>query len=66
MTAISMCWGEMSYSDSDNAGQPLLFLHGTGCDSSDWVRVIEGLPQNLRCIAIDFRGQWRMKHSQKI
>lgn len=56
MTAISMCWGEMSYSDSDNAGQPLLFLHGTGCDSSDWVRVIEGLPRNWRCIALDFRG----------
>ena len=56
MTAISMCWGQMSYSDSDSAGQPLLFLHGTGCDSSDWGRVIEGVPRNLRCITLDFRG----------
>jgi pimeloyl-ACP methyl ester carboxylesterase len=46
----------MAYFDSENSGQPVLFLHGTGCDSSDWTAVIEGLPQNGRCIALDFRG----------
>ena len=56
MTTIPMCWGEMSYADSDNAGQPVLFLHGTGCDSSDWAAVIERLPKTLRCISLDFRG----------
>ncbi len=56
MTTIHKCWGEMAYVDSDNSGQSVLFLHGTGCDSLDWVDVIEGLPRNLRCIAIDFRG----------
>ena len=57
MTTIPMSWGKMAYFDSDNAsGQPLLFLHGTGCDSSDWSAVIEGLPQSQRCIALDFRG----------
>ncbi len=56
MTTIPTDWGEMAYLDSGNAGQPFLFLHGTGCDSLDWVRVIEGLPENLRCIALDFRG----------
>ena len=56
MTIIPMCWGEMAYHDSDNSGQPVLFLHGTGCDTSDWAAVIEGLPRNLRCIALDFRG----------
>ena len=56
MTTISMSWGEMAYVNSDNSGQPFLFFHGTGCDSSDWAAVIEGLPQNLRCIAPDFRG----------
>ena len=56
MTTIHQYWGELSYTDSDNANQPLLFLHGTGCDSSDWAGVIEGLSQNLRCIALDFRG----------
>ena len=46
----------MAYIDSDNSGQPVLFLHGTGCDASDWAAVIEGLPPHLRCIALDFRG----------
>ena len=65
MTTIRTCWGEMAYFDSGNSGQPFLFLHGTGCDSSDWAAVIEGLSQNLRCIALTFPGQGRMKHSQK-
>ena len=56
MTAIPMYWGKMAYFDSDNSGQLLLFLHGTGCDSSDWKVVIKKLPQNRRCIALDFRG----------
>ena len=56
MKTITIDWGEMSYFDSDNTGQPFLFLHGTGCDASDWAAVIEGLPRNLRCIALDFRG----------
>ena len=51
-----MRWGEMAYADSDNAGQPVLFLHGTGCDSSDWAAVIDKLPRTLRCISLDFRG----------
>ena len=56
MATIPMYWGEMAYFDSDNSGQPFLFLHGTGCDSSDWTAVIDGLPQNFRCITLDFRG----------
>lgn len=56
MTTIPMYWGEMTYADSNNAGQPFLFLHGTGCDLSDWAAVIEGLPRNLRGIALNFRG----------
>ena len=56
MATIPMSWGEMAYLDSGNPRQPLLFLHGTGCDSSDWTAVIKGLSQNVRCIALDFRG----------
>ena len=56
MTAIPMCWGEMAYFDSGNSDQPLLFLHGTGCDASDSRAVIEGVPDEQRCIAPDFRG----------
>ena len=56
MAIIPMCWGEMTCFDSGNSGQPLLFLHGTGCDSSDWASVIERLPCEQRCITLDFRG----------
>ena len=56
MTTLPMPWGEMAYSDSANADQPVLFLHGTGCDSSDWAAVIERFPKTLRCLALDFRG----------
>lgn len=51
-----MSWGEMAYYDSGNLPSPLIFLHGTGCDASDWMPVIDGLPRNQRCIALDFRG----------
>ncbi|MCG9134878.1 alpha/beta hydrolase [Candidatus Poribacteria bacterium] len=56
MTTMPMCWGEMAYFDSGNSGQPLLFLHGTGCDALDWRAVVEGIPDEQRCIALDFRG----------
>ena len=48
--------GEIIYYDSRGSGDPLLFLHGTGCDASDWQPVIEKLPSAQRCIALDFRG----------
>ena len=56
MTTIATDWGEMAYLDSGDSGCPLLFLHGTGCDASDWIPVIETLPSEQRCIAPDFRG----------
>ena len=55
-TFLSTSWGEMAYLDSDGSGNPLIFLHGTGCDATDWKSVIEFLPDNLRSIALDFRG----------
>ena len=56
MATISMSWGEMAYLDSGNSMPPLLFLHGTGCDASDWMQVTDSLSRNQRCIALDFRG----------
>ena len=56
MTTIATDWGAMAYLDSGDSGCPLLFLHGTGCDASDWMPVIERLPSAQRCIAPDFRG----------
>ena len=59
MTTIATCWGEMGYRDSGESALPLLFLHGTGCDALDWTQVIERLPCEQRCIALDFRGHGR-------
>ena len=59
MATIATCWGEMAYRDSGGSGYPFLFLHGTGCDASDWTSVIEKLPYTQRCIALDFRGHGR-------
>ncbi len=59
MTTIATRWGEMAYLDSGDSRCPLLFLHGTGCDASDWMPVIERLPSEQRCIALDFRGHGR-------
>lgn len=59
MTKIATCWGEMAYRDSGRSGYPFLFLHGAGCDASDWTSVIEALTCKRRCIALDFRGHGR-------
>ena len=59
MTTLATCWGEMAYCDAGESGYPFIFLHGTGCDASDWTSVIEKLPYEQRCIALDFRGHGR-------
>ncbi len=56
VTAITRFWGEMVFLDSGGSGIPILFLHGTGCDSTDWKSVIEKLPSDQRSITLDFRG----------
>ncbi len=46
----------MVYADSGGTGCTLLFLHGTGCDSVDWMSVIDRLPLTQRFVTLDFRG----------
>ena len=33
---LRLNWGNAFYVDSAGDGPPLLFLHGTGCDTRDW------------------------------
>ena len=49
-------WGAMAYGDSCGSGCTLLFLHGTGCDSVDWMAAIDIVPSGQRYITLDFRG----------
>ena len=46
----------MAYRDEGTGGPPLLFLHGTGCDTSDWDGVISNLGSEGRTLRLDFRG----------
>jgi pimeloyl-ACP methyl ester carboxylesterase len=53
---MPLAWGGMCFRDSGGPGLPLVFLHGTGCDASDWDAVLPGLPAGVRSIRPDFRG----------
>jgi 3-oxoadipate enol-lactonase len=55
---LRLNWGNAFYADSGGDGSPLLFLHGTGCDSRDWDRVVAKLP-GARAVRMDFRGHGR-------
>ncbi len=55
-SCLSLPWGRLAYSDSGGQATPLIFLHGTGCDSADWRGVLAALPPGSRQICLDFRG----------
>jgi len=46
----------MAYRDTGGNGIPVIFLHGSGCDSDDWDGVLSMLAPGLRSIRMDFRG----------
>jgi len=52
-------WGRMAWRDSGGVAAPMVFLHGTGCDSDDWGGVFEALPSGMRRVTLDFRGHGR-------
>jgi pimeloyl-ACP methyl ester carboxylesterase len=54
--ALAMGWGRLAFSDTENAGCPTVFLHGTGCDRADWQETFDGLSDKVRIIAPEFRG----------
>jgi pimeloyl-ACP methyl ester carboxylesterase len=56
MSWLRMAWGKLFYSATAGSGVPLVFLHGTGCDSADWAPVIRALPDGTAAIRLDFRG----------
>ncbi|MBI3986737.1 MAG: alpha/beta hydrolase [Lentisphaerae bacterium] len=51
-----MPWGKMACVDTPGDEPPLVFLHGTGCDSGDWERVVSLLRGQARLVRLDFRG----------
>ena len=59
MGFVRLDWGEGYYSDTGGDDAPLLFLHGTGCDSRDWDGGVAELPEGVRAVLMDFRGHGR-------
>jgi len=51
-----MPWGKMAYYCAGSSENPLIFLHGSGCDSSDWSKVVARMPPEPCLIMMDFRG----------
>ena len=56
METLVTSWGKMAYWHVAGTGVPLLFLHGTGCDSTDWATTITSLPVGSPVVSLDFRG----------
>ena len=56
METLRTSWGDVAYDRRDGDSPTLVFLHGTGCDSSDWNGVQRALPAGIATLAIDFRG----------
>jgi pimeloyl-ACP methyl ester carboxylesterase len=44
------------YTDA-GSGRPVLFIHGLGCDGSDWAWLASGLSRDHRTVVLDTRGQ---------
>lgn len=45
--------------DVDGDGHAVLFLHGMGCDATDWQPQMDAFRGRFRCIAVDHRGHGR-------
>lgn len=41
------------------AGHAVLFLHGMGCDGTDWQPQVDAFADRFRCITVDHRGHGR-------
>lgn len=48
--------GRMAFRRQSGSGVTLVFLHGTGCDASDWEPVFRALPPGQPWLALEFRG----------
>lgn len=59
MNTLQRPWGRMAFLDTGGTGIPIIFLHGTGCQASDWRQVMARLSATCRCVAVDFRAHGR-------
>ena len=60
--SVQLSAGEFSYLEAGD-GPPLVFLHALARSASDWLRVIEALEDDWRCLALDQRGHGKSVHA---
>ena len=56
---------DIAYMDEGKGSKTILFLHGLGHSSLGWVKNIEALKDDFRCIAIDLPGNGLSSFSNK-
>ena len=49
-------WGGLAYYHRPGIGMPLVFLHGTGCESRDWAATLSHPPGDAHILCLDFQG----------
>jgi pimeloyl-ACP methyl ester carboxylesterase len=47
---------KLAYAEAGRGGPPIVFIHGMGCDHSDFAPQFEHFRQTLRVVAVDLRG----------
>jgi pimeloyl-ACP methyl ester carboxylesterase len=47
---------KLAYTETGRGGPPIVFIHGMGCDSSDFAPQFEYFRQRHRVVAVDLRG----------
>ena len=56
LSRLETHWGDLAYFTRPGTGTPILFLHGTGCESRDWWATYRHLPADAELVAFDFQG----------
>ncbi|HEX4903885.1 MAG TPA: alpha/beta fold hydrolase [Acidimicrobiales bacterium] len=51
--------GTRLHVSEEGSGHAVLFLHGMGCDGTDWQPQVDAFAARYRCITIDHRGHGR-------
>lgn len=49
----------LHYEEAGTGSPPLVFVHGFGCDGSDWQHQVAGLQERHRIVTCDLRGHGR-------
>jgi pimeloyl-ACP methyl ester carboxylesterase len=66
MPSIAVNGTYLSYTMTGTAGPPLVLVHGSWADQSDWELVIPGFAQSHRVLAYDRRGHSRSEHAPTV